>query len=75
MFFFKMKTTTAIYCPYCHSPMVEHGTPVVSNDLIAHYEVYGVSCQKCGAGGFIHEIWPKPKTDDAGGGLNGEDNN
>jgi RNase P subunit RPR2 len=57
----KLKTTTAIYCPYCHSPLVEHGKPVVREDLIAHNELYGVQCRKCGAKGNIRESWSFPK--------------
>ena len=61
MFSIKLKTTTAIYCPYCHSPLVEHKKPMVKEDLIARNELYGVKCKSCGAVGYIHESWPLPK--------------
>lgn len=63
MFSFKLKSTTAIYCPYCHSPLVSHQEPAVKEDMISHSEVYGVECKVCGAAGMIHEIWPLPKGD------------
>ena len=59
----KLKTTTAIYCPYCHSPLVEHKKPMAKEDLIAHNEFYEVKCKSCGAVGYIHEAWPLPKED------------
>lgn len=61
MFNIKLKTTTAIYCPYCHSPLVEHEKPTVSEDSIEHGEFYGIRCKNCGAIGYIYESWELPK--------------
>lgn len=61
LFNIKLKTTTAIYCPYCHSPLVEHAKPKVTEGQISHHELYGVRCRNCGAKGHIHESWALPK--------------
>ena len=61
MFNFKLKTTTAIYCPFCKSPLVEHEKSKVNEDEIHHDEKYKVECDTCGANGVIVESWIIPK--------------
>lgn len=54
-----IKSTTLIYCPYCHSPMVEHDEPLTRETSWQHHELYNVRCRKCGAKGYMEEHWDK----------------
>lgn len=55
----RLKTTTAIYCPFCKSPFVSHEKPDVVVDTY-HKETYMVKCVKCGAIGMVGEVWDIP---------------
>ena len=54
-----VKDTTLIYCPYCHSSMVKHDEPLISETTLYHKELYNVRCKKCGATGYLQENWDK----------------
>ena len=55
-----VKGTTQIYCPFCHSPLVDHDCcPDVSETPYFRYEWYGVRCTQGGAKGRLEERWDK----------------
>lgn len=60
MFNIKLKNTTAIYCPFCHSVRVKHEEPNVFHGL-SHCENYLVRCMRCGAKGLVSETWEVPE--------------
>lgn len=55
----QIRTTTAIYCPFCKSPFVAHGKPTVYTGSFRH-ESYKVECKSCGAIGLNIETWEIP---------------
>ena len=61
MKYLKMKSTTAIFCPFCKSPFVEHETPEVTRNEDLHTELYHVECKNCGAIGNVRELWKLAK--------------